>query len=131
MKSLLFGLITILALGLSSSVMAQGKKGGGSPDEMAKRQTEQMKKHLTLDDAQTATISEINLKYAKKRTEVRKESSGDRTGMRAAMQKINNERNTEFKEILSEEQYQKFLKKEEEMKQKRGQKKGQGQGARP
>ncbi|TLX70936.1 DUF4890 domain-containing protein [Labilibacter sediminis] len=125
MKSLLFGLITVLAFGLSSSVMAQGNKGG-TPEERAQKQTEQMKTSLQLDEEQSAKVAELNLKYIKKRNHVRKDNSGDKEGMRAAMSQLNKERNAEFKEVLTEEQYQKFLKREEAMKKKRAQGKGKG-----
>lgn len=119
MRNLLFGLITCFVLGLSSSVMAQRPSRGGSPEEMAKKQTEQMTTDLGLDESQTTTIGEINLKYAQKRNEIRKQGSGDRNAMRENMTKMNDECKAEMKKVLTEEQYQKLLEKEEEMKKKR------------
>jgi len=119
MKSLLLGIITVLALGLSSSIVGQGPNRGGSPKDMAEMQTEHMKTDLGLSEDQVVKVGAVNLKYAKKHEELRDQESVDKDTMQETMEKMNDERNVEMKKILSEEQYQKFLEKEEEMRKNR------------
>jgi hypothetical protein len=72
-------IIIIAMYALITSVSAQGPggpggqgRGGPSPEERAKRQTERMKEELKLTAAQEPRVLTINLKYAKKMDDVRK-----------------------------------------------------------
>ncbi len=131
MKNLLFSLLAFVALVTLPLQAQQPKREGGTPEEMAKRQTERMKKSLELTDQQSVKVSEINLKFIKKQAEVRKDAGEDRTAMREAMVKIRKERQAELKGAMSDAQYQKMLEQEKEMMQNKGQGRGQrsqGQG---
>ncbi|WP_075591055.1 DUF4890 domain-containing protein [Labilibacter marinus] len=128
MKNLIFTLAAFLVL--SISVNAQGPQRGGTPEEMAKKQTEKMKKDLSLSEDQVTKVSAINLKYAKKIDEVRNNASGDRAAMRESMQPIRKARNAEMKKVLSEDQYKTMVEKDKEMMEKRRQGGGQGRGPR-
>lgn len=119
MRHLLFGLITSFVLVLSSSVIAQRPNRWGSPEEMAKKQTENMKIDLGLDETQATKVGEINLKYAKKHDKLRGQGADDKNAMHENMKKMNDARNAEMKKILTDEQYQKLLVKEEEIRNKR------------
>ena len=63
---------------------------------------------------------------AKKTQETRQNAGDDRSGMRDKMKTIREERLTKLKEVLTKEQYDKFIAQEEEMRNNRGQRKGQG-----
>jgi Spy/CpxP family protein refolding chaperone len=93
----------------------QQQRGSMDPVEMSKKQTERMKENLQLSEDQVNKVSKINLDFAQKRQELRKSASDDRTAMREQMEKIRDERNTELKQVLTAEQYKKFLTQEEEM----------------
>lgn len=96
-----------------------GGKGGfmnASPDERAKRLTQMMKDELKLTPAQETKVSAINLKYAKKNEELRK---ADKAEAQKKMEESNKARESEFKTILTPEQYKQYLKLEEEMKARR------------
>jgi len=129
MKKLILSLIAILTITLTMEAQRQQRGNMGTPEEMAKKQTERMKEDLSLNEDQITKVSAINLKYNKKFKEMRKNASGDRTAMREAMMTVRKERNAEMKKVLTEEQYEKMLAKEKEMmKQRKGQGRGQGKG---
>ncbi len=96
---------------ITSIVMAQAPQkgaGGKNPEEMVKRQTEEMVKELSLDAKQTEKVSEINKKYAEKMRAVQQSSKDDREGMREKMQKLRSEKETELKTVLTAEQFTKL-----------------------
>lgn len=131
MKHLLLSMLFLVALVTFPLQAQQPQREGGTPEEMAKRQTERMKKSLELSDAQAVKVSEINLKFIKKQAETRKNATGDRTTMRETMVKLRNERQTELKTVMSDAQYKKMLEQEKDMMQKRGEEprqKGEGRG---
>lgn len=125
----------LLAAGFISIAQAQPPGGGGwnrDPEEVAARQTEQMSAQLGLSAEQLEQVKAINLKYAKKSQEARNAAAGDFSQMREIMTAINNEKNEELKQILSQEQMTKWQQFQEEQRAQRGQwNQGQGQGQRP
>ncbi len=120
MKNILFSIFTILLVSFAISTKAQPQHKKFNAEDMSKMQTEMMKKELNLSDKQTTEVSAINLKFAKKMDEQRKNSEGDREAMHKQMETMQKERNAELKEVLTDEQYEKFLKKEEEMRKNHG-----------
>ncbi len=95
-----------------------------SPEDRAKQETEWMKKDLVLTDAQVLKVDSINLKFAKKRTEMRAQMQGqDREAMRARMQEMQTQKEAELKPVLTEDQLKKY---KELVPQRRGNR-GQGQ----
>ncbi len=129
MKNILFSIFTILFVSLALTANAQPQHKEFNAEDMSKMQTERMKKELNLSDKQTTEVSAINLKYAQKMEEQRKNSSGDRESMREEMETMQEEKNAEFKKVLTEEQYEQMLKNEEEMRKNRG--RGPGGPGRP
>ncbi len=129
MKNILFSIFTILFVSMALTANAQPQHKEFNAEDMSKMQTERMKKELNLSDKQTTEVSAINLKYAQKMKEQRKNSSGDRESMREEMETMREERNAEFKKVLTEEQYEQMLKNEEEMRKNRG--RGPGGPGRP
>ena len=124
-KTLSLSLVLMVALFVSSAIIAQPSGGGRmmDPEVMAKRQTEMMQKELGLDKETTEKLAEINLKYSKKMMgtfkEMRESGSFDREKMREKMTKLDEEKNKELKKIFTEEQYEKYEKLMKEMREKR------------
>lgn len=125
MKHLLFSMLVLVALVTIPLQAQQAQREGGTPEEMAQRQTERMKKSLDLSDDQTVKISEINLKFIKKQAEARNNATQDRTAMREAMVQLRKDRLIELKTAMSDAQYTKMLALEKELMQKRREGRGQ------
>ena len=93
---------------------AQGRPGPGGPgfanmtaEEMATKQTERMTKHLSLSEEQVTLVQTANLEFAKKAKELR-ENAESREAAREQMTTLREEHANALKEVLSEEQFQKF-----------------------
>ncbi|MDA3879257.1 MAG: hypothetical protein PF436_02615 [Prolixibacteraceae bacterium] len=93
----------------------QGREGRQfSPEDMAKRQTEQMTEDLKLNELQVEKVSALNKKYAEKMRDAFQNAEGNREQMREKMQTLRTEKDTELKEILTEEQFKKYQEIEKE-----------------
>ncbi|GEM_PF-7133085 len=104
-----FLLLVVAAIfAINITVSAQGMP---SPEQMAKAQTEGMKKALGLDEKQEAAIYEEFLSFGKEMQELMT-SGEDQATMMTKVQEKQEELTEEFKKILTEEQYKKL---EEEM----------------
>lgn len=79
-----------------------------SAEEMAKQQTEHMKKSLGLTEDQAAKVEAINLKYAKQREAARETVAEKREEKRTQMTEKMEAQNNELKAVLTEEQFQKL-----------------------
>ncbi|MEI6683976.1 MAG: hypothetical protein WCO44_15200 [Bacteroidota bacterium] len=105
-----------------SSVYAQGNgmgRGGATPEERAKRQTERMKEELKLTPAQEPKAEAINLKYAKKVEDVRKIT--DTAVQRKSLLELNKQKTAELKAVLTPDQLKTYQKIMQEMMEKRRQ----------
>ena len=141
MKKVLFGFICLLALSLTVSAQ-QPPQGGGNrqmptPEESAKRMTDQFKTDLKLTDQQVPKVQEVNLTYAKAMSKLREGMTGggggDFTAMREQMTKLETQRGTALEKILTKEQmdaYKKWFTDRPQMGRQCGQggQGGQGQG---
>jgi hypothetical protein len=97
-----------------------------TPEERAKRETEWMKTDLVLTEKQIPLVDTINLKYAKKQDELRKQMEGqDRESFRPKMEEMQKQKNEELKTVLTEDQLKKYI---ELLPQRRGPKSGGRQG---
>ena len=115
MKNLISCSLCILLVGISFQVMAQrGPRGPMDPEQMASRQTEQMKASLELSEEQAVKVSEINLKFATQIQEIRQANEGDFAAMREALPPLREERDTALKAVLTETQWASFEKMMEE-----------------
>jgi len=105
-----------------------GPRGPMNPEDMAKRQTEKLKETLKLSADQEKKVYDINLKYAKKRSEMFKAGmqGGDRDAMREKMTQMQTEESKEMKTVLTADQYTAYEKYLEEQRQKRMQGGGGG-----
>jgi len=95
-----------------------GGRGQFNPEEMAKRQTEQIGEFVTFTEGQEAKILEINLKYGEKMRGMRRGGPGmemsdaERQEMRTNMETLQAEKDKEIRALLSEDQvagYEKYL----------------------
>ena len=128
-------LMTLLAVVLTTATFAQQGQGRGGfgqmkPEDMAKRQAEQIKKTCEINDEQYKKIYDYYLEQSNKMQEEMKKAmeSGERQNMdREAMQKRREAQTAFIKSVLTEEQFKKY---EEEQKNRR-QRGGQGGQGRP
>lgn len=111
-------LLMTLAFATAFSAMAQkGDHKTKSPEEKAKQRTERMVNDLGLDATQQAKVSEINLNFAKAMADVAKiQSDKDRKG-RADV--LKGSRDTRLGQVLTKDQYAKYLQLREERKAKK------------
>ncbi len=118
--SILFLLLTIIVIIPSFGQQSGGRpaggggRGGATPEMRAQRQTDMMKEELKLTAAQEPKVADINLKYAKKVDEARKNT--DTTAVRKAVLALQDQKNKEMKLVLNATQYKDYLKMVEEMK---------------
>ena len=97
-----------------------------TPEERAKRESDWMKTDLALTDKQIPQVDSINLKYAKKQSELiekMRNEGGDFQSIRPKMQELQTKKNEELKGVLTEDQMKKYL---ELQPQRRGGRGGQG-----
>lgn len=119
--------IKIIALALLFSAgpgaRLSAQPGGGwnaDPEQRATQQTAMMTEKLSLSEAQSGKVKEINLKYANKMKEAREKSAGDREAMRGAIGTIRQEQDAELQTVLTEEQWQQWVAYREEFRNNRG-----------
>lgn len=109
---------TLFIASLSLHAQQGPPPGGGgrgmSPEQRAEQQTTVMKDSLSLSTKQLEKVKEINLKYANKMKAARDANQeADREQMRATMDTIHSEHNAELKTVLTKEQYDQWLKVQE------------------
>jgi Spy/CpxP family protein refolding chaperone len=92
----------------------QGGRPNWTPEQMAKRQTDMIKEAASTDDATTAKVDAINLKYAKEMATLR-EKTTDREAMREPMKELRSKRDEELKAVLTADQWAKVQAAQEEM----------------
>jgi Spy/CpxP family protein refolding chaperone len=117
MKLKLF--LIMLGIILWSAALAQPPGGQGQqfdPEQMVKRQTEQMVTDLGLNADQTKKVEALNRKYGEKMGELFRSTTpdGDRSAMREKMTALRTEKNNELKAVLTEAQMKKYLELEEQ-----------------
>ena len=108
MKKMLFGIICLLVLSITVSAQpGRGNRQQLTPEESAKRQTEQFKTDFKLTDQQVPKVNEVNLVYAKAAAKVRENArggGGDFSAMREEMNKLETQRGTALEKILTKDQ---------------------------
>jgi protein CpxP len=80
----------------------------GTPEEMAKRQTERMTQELGLNADQAAKVQQIQTARAQEMQAMRGQGGGDRDKMREQMQASRTKYDAQFKEVLTADQYTKY-----------------------
>lgn len=114
MKQHLF-LFLFLLLGLATQAQSMDDFKQSTPEQRAKAQTEYLKTNLQLDDQQTQKIAEISLKYAQKMEPVIKGSGGKLSKMKTA-KNINAQKEAEYKQVFTSDQYKKYAELKDDMK---------------
>ena len=108
MKKIGFLLIALLF----GTMVSMGQNWqNATPEEMAKRQTDQIKEKCGLDKTQEKKVYDLNLESSKKMAKMREEmrgGGGPNEEMRAKMTKIREDQNAEMKKILTADQYKKY-----------------------
>lgn len=99
---------------LAGTAMAQDSLK--TAEGRAKATSQKMKTKLNLSDDQYNKVYEINLKYAKQ-NETIMQGSEDRMEKFKTMRKQNEEKDKEFKAVLTKEQYEEYEKIQKEMRQ--------------
>lgn len=120
MKKIGFLMIAVLLITMVSK--AQNWQSA-TPEEMAKRQTEQIKEKCGLDKDQEKKVYDLSLKSSKEMAKLRSEmqgGGGPNEGMREKMTKMRQDQNKEMKKILTADQYVKYEKYLEERRAQRG-----------
>ena len=132
-------LFLFMALGVSAQQHGpqhRGQRGHMNPEEMVKKQVEQMKTELKLNEQQEKQVKDLFTENLKKREELMKKYQGQRDSVMVYMKKMED---LSLKKILTEEQYKTYLtnlekrkqemeKRRKEMMDKRGGQRG-GHGA--
>lgn len=110
-----FGVILLPLVMIALIGMAQPGQRNIEPEDLAKRQTAQIKEAVDLDEDQEKQVYDLNLETGKKMRALRDEMQGGGfEGAREKMGEIREEQNKKMKEILSESQWEKYEKYQEE-----------------
>ena len=99
---LLFSAITF-ANAQDGQRQGQGRRGG-TPEERAKRQTEQLAEKLTLTADQKAKVQAIYLEQGPRMRKLRDSLGENRDGFRAAMVKANEQNEAKIAAVLTDDQ---------------------------
>ena len=86
-----------------------------TPEERAQVQTELIQEQLELDDTQSASLNEINLKYAKKMEGVIKGDKSKWTKFRTA-KRYDKEKDQELQALFSKDQFKAYLRYKDQLK---------------
>jgi len=108
--------VVLLAFALTASAQLDKLKDT-TPQQRADAQTAFMQDKLALTVDQTPKIAALNLKYAEKMDPIIKGSSGPFAKMRQ-MSEVNQEKEAELQQMLSADQFQKYLASKEELREK-------------
>ncbi len=115
------GTLTVIAALLIASALTAtaqlDKLMNTTPQERAEAQTAFMQTKLALTADQTPKVAALNLKYAQKMDPIIKGSSGPLMKMRQ-MNEVNQEKEAELQQLLSADQFQKYLASKEELREK-------------
>jgi periplasmic protein CpxP/Spy len=104
---------------------AQPGQRNMNPEDMAKRQTEQIKEAVGLNEKQEKQVYDLSLETSKEMRAMREESQGGGfEGMREKMQEVREEQDKKMKEILTSAQWKKYEKFQEERRERMGNRQG-------
>lgn len=121
------GLLLMFVILMAGAGIAQPNQRSMNPEDMAKRQTAQLKEVLDLNKDQEKKVHELNLKSSKKMMALRDENQGGGfEGMREKMTEIREEQNKEMKKVLTEAQWSKYEKYQEERRSRMNNRPGSG-----
>lgn len=122
---LLFSVMTFAQAQDGQGQRPAGGRGMGTPEERAKRQSDQLAEKLKLTEDQKTKVSAIYLEQAAGMKKLRDEASGDRAAMMDAMTKANAASDAKIEALLTDDQKTAYSAFKEERKKMRG-RMGQG-----
>ncbi|QIP14987.1 hypothetical protein G8759_21350 [Spirosoma aureum] len=114
MKNNLVNAILSVALVLISISSFAQRGQLGTPEERATRQTTRMKEALNLSAEQETSVADINLKYAKQMQSLLETGGRNLKTARTAKSSMKSKDN-ELKEVLTKDQFNKYLTLKEDM----------------
>jgi hypothetical protein len=109
--------VVALALGAQFSF---AQREPMDPEKRAERVSANLKQALTLDDATTKKIYDLELARTQEAQKIRETNAGDREAMRESMKGVNDKFQTSLKGILNEEQFKKYQEWQAAEREKRG-----------
>lgn len=113
------GLFLVILIS-SVSVFAQnGERDGKKADDLA-QYCEKMIADLKLDEKQAADFRKVETEFRDKMKAERQQADSDRQKMREKMETLRNDRDTEMKKILTEDQYKQYLEKQRSQSTRKG-----------
>jgi hypothetical protein len=115
----LLGMLLVFSTELAAQSTPAGPGQGQpklTPAERAQKHTDRMKASLGLDEKQYKQVLEINQEQAKKLEAQRLEAQKERERRQAAMREMEASHEKRMKEVLTEDQYVKYLVQKEQMK---------------
>jgi periplasmic protein CpxP/Spy len=115
------GMIMLSLMLVTLVGIAQPGQRNMNPEDMAKRQTEQIKEAVGLDAKQEKQVYDLNLESGKKMQAMREAQGGNFEAMREKMTEMRAEQDKKMKTILTDAQWKKYEKYQEERRAQRGQ----------
>ncbi len=115
MKSIVKSYLLLAILFATSTAFAQQQQRR-TPEERAQNQVQWMQKNLSITDDQGKKAYDIILRYAKEAQNTMGAPAGN--DKKEAMEKMQQDRESELKGILTGDQYQKYLAHVQEMQEK-------------
>ncbi len=107
-------ILLVISLSIFACNFASRQPRQWSPKDMAERQTQMMNEQLNLSEQQLKQVESINLNMAKEFENLRNESDGDREKMRILRNDLMTRKNQKLEEVLTTEQFERYLMLEEE-----------------
>ena len=141
LKGILFAIIIALPMACNSSKEAvntqaqetevsprsqRPPRGGGAGNSERQAAMQQLVTELGLNEEQQTQLQAIQQKYRGQMQAIREENQGDFQAMRSSMMELRANQNEEIKTILTDEQFAKFEKWQEENRPQRGGRQGRG-----
>ncbi|MBX2982941.1 MAG: hypothetical protein KF843_09745 [Flavobacteriales bacterium] len=115
MKKLLAG-AALLLFGMGVAQAQQGQQK--TAQERAEKRTERMVKELALNAEQTEKVGNINIRYAEKNEVIRAQRQAMAKANKSKSAELREAQMEEFKAVLTSEQYEKLVAKQEAMKER-------------
>ena len=120
-KLIVISMMFLATVSLATAQQGQGQRQQMSPEERAKAVTERLEKLLSLSADQKARVNAIEVEFGKEISDLRQKNQGDREARNAAMQELSKKFDAKYKEVLTADQFKKYLEDKEQRQRDRGQ----------
>jgi len=101
----------LIGIAVTMAIAMYAQKGRKDPFKAAEKQTEKMRTHLALSEAQYASVKKINLSYAEKIAALRKQSQENKENKdksKGQRKDLEEQKQTEIYAVLTPEQQRKW-----------------------